>query len=147
MPRPTIDEELATEIRRIHRETHKGESAGSLQEALDTVVQLALNSASSQPEQPEESNGWYPGKYAGMIVNRVAGDASTTTTQDRTPASLSESSRSPPHGVTPSPDQTAIFKTRLNNDQTITIPETEINALSIETNDILQIYAYPINDI
>ena len=133
MPRPSIDESLAEEIRRIHRET-QGETAGSFQEALDTVVQLALQQTGMEERVRNDSQGWYPGKYAGMVLNRVLEGANA----DR--------ERKPQQGrggnFNPSPDATAIFKARLEEDRTVTIPDAETTALGFNSGDILQIYAY-----
>jgi hypothetical protein len=140
MPRPSIDESLAEEIRRIHRETHE-EAAGSFQEALDTVVQLALRQTDLEERTSEDSTGWYPGKYAGKVVGKLVGTAG----DDQSPSSISSPSgeRADPRlHPTRSPEEMAIFKTRLANGHTVTFPEAEAVALGIEEGDILQVYAY-----
>jgi len=76
MPRPTIKEDLAVEVRRIHTQTH-GEEAGSFQEALDTVVQLAQENRPQSQQQTEQREGWYPGKYASRAIKTVVSDVKT----------------------------------------------------------------------
>jgi hypothetical protein len=142
MPRPSIDESLAAEIRRIHRETQRN-SAGSFQEALDTVVQLALTQAGLERQTYDESTGWYPGKYAGKVYDRLVGESSST---QRSETSSSGSKSLSTGGLIPnrSPDDTAVFKARLGADRTITFPEPETAALSLDTDDIIQLYAYQV---
>jgi len=140
MPRPSIDESLAEEIRRIHRETHQ-ESAGSFQEALDTVVQLALQQTELEERTSEDSTGWYPGKYAGKVVSKLvdgAGDEQSTSPTASTSGGKPDSSWLPAR----SPEEMAIFKTRLREGHTVRFPEAEAVALGIEEGDILQLYAY-----
>jgi hypothetical protein len=134
MPRPSIDESLAEEIRRIHRET-QGEAASSLQEALDTVVQLALQQTGMEERSTKDSRGWYPGKYAGKVINRVI----ESTGRDKPAEPVRQDSGD---GFNPSPDSTAVFKARLEDGREITVPEAEAAALGFEKGDILQIYAY-----
>ena len=134
MPRPSIDESLAEEIRRIHRET-QGDAASSFQEALDTVVQLALQQTGMEERTGNDSRGWYPGKYAGKVINRVMESTSRTKSTDPVRQTAGET-------FTPSPDSTAVFKARLGDDREITVPEAEAAALGFEEGNILQIYAY-----
>jgi hypothetical protein len=134
MPRPSIDESLAEEIRRIHRET-QGETAGSFQEALDTVVQLALQQAGMEERTKNDSQGWYPGKYAGKVINRVIESANA----QRSPRVASQESA---NAFNASPDATAVFKARLGEDRTVEVPEAEVAALGFDQGDILQFYAY-----
>ncbi|AXG08472.1 hypothetical protein [Haloplanus rubicundus] len=140
MPRPSIDESLAEEIRRIHRETQQ-EAAGSFQEALDTVVQLALQQTELEERTSEDSTGWYPGKYAGRVVSKLvdgAGDDQSTSSVSGASGGEADPSLLP----TRSPEEMAIFKTRLEDGHTVTFPEAEAVALGIEEGDILQVYAY-----
>jgi hypothetical protein len=139
MPRPSIDESLAAEIRRIHRETHN-ESAGSLQEALDTVVQLALQQSGIEQRVTSDSSGWFPGKYAGKVFDRIVSDSGTNSSDK-----FSSSQTGGPNTnflADRSPEDTAIFKTQLGGDRTITLPKAEAKALGLDAEDILQIYAY-----
>jgi len=137
MPRPSIDESLVAEIRRIHRET-QGESAGSFQEALDTVVQLALEQTGMDNRASEDSQGWYPGKYAEKVVDRLVGrsgssrNAAPSSTDGRTGSFLPDRS----------PENTIVFKSYLGEERTLTVPEAEANALGLDDDDLLQIYAY-----
>jgi hypothetical protein len=140
MPRPSIDESLAEEIRRIHRETQQ-EAAGSFQEALDTVVQLALRQTELEERTSEDSQGWYPGKYAGKVMGKIVEATGPDQSASTTSGSLENNTEQSLLSGR-SPEDTAIFKTRLDDDRTITFPEAEAAALGIEANDILQIYAY-----
>jgi len=128
MSRPQISSDLMQVVQEIHQE-QTGSSAGSFEEALETVVQLASQQASDE--------GWYPGKFAGMALDRVLGDdQATPVTQRRPPRS------SPPHSVI-DPDQQAVFKQTLDEDYTVTLPEAERAAFGLSSGEILQVIAYP----
>ncbi|AXG08424.1 hypothetical protein [Haloplanus rubicundus] len=144
MPRPSIDESLAEEIRRIHRETQE-ESAGSFQEALDTVVQLALKQAKLEGRPTKDSQGWYPGKYAGKVVGKLVDAAGAE--QSSSGMSIG-SGHDADSSILPSrsPEDTAIFKARLEEERMIAFPEAEAAVLGLEKGDILQIYAYGIDN-
>jgi hypothetical protein len=150
MPRPAIEEDLATEVRRIHSQTHN-EEASSFQEALGTVVQLAREHQSQNPQQMEQREGWYPGKYASKaiktVVNDIKTDASANpkgSTEDR-PEGSHQPALSPSHLPYDPAARMAIFKTRLGDDRSITVPEPEADALEIDAGDLLQVVAYPWN--
>jgi hypothetical protein len=149
MPRPTINEDLAVEVRRIHTQTH-GEEAGSFQEALDTVVQLAQEDRPQTQQQTEQREGWYPGKYASKAIKTVVDDIKTDVhgTSQNTPEEQMRGSQSaqgqPPIGYDPTAGM-AMFKVRLDDDQSITVPQPEVDALEMEAGDLLQVVAYPWN--
>lgn len=141
MPRPQIDESLANEIKRLHRET-QGESAGSIQEALDTVVQLAGDRIDEQPEST--STGWYPGKYAEKVVDQVIGSSKTEsqqTSQQPTTDTIQEFGFE-----NRSLRDTLIFKSRVSEDRTITLPKPEVDAVGVQTDDLLQVVIYPLGE-
>jgi len=150
MPRPAINEDLAVEVRRIHTQTH-GKEAGSFQEALDTVVQLAKENQPQSHHQTEQGDGWYPGKYASKAIKTVVDDIKTDvggSPQRTTEEPLKERHQSsvghPQIGYDPTTGM-AIFKVRLGDDRSITVPEPEVDALKIEDGDLLQVVAYPWN--
>lgn len=150
MPRPTINEDLAVEVKRIHTQTH-GEEAGSFQEALDTVVQLAQQDRPQSQQQTAQPEGWYPGKYASKAIKTVvseiqtdARETSQSISKDETERSSQRASGQPPVPYDPAVGM-AMFKTRLADDRSITIPQPEVDALEIETDDLLQVVAYPWN--
>lgn len=147
MPRPAIKEDLATEVRRIHSIAHN-EEASNFQEALGTVVQLAKQQQSESPQQQQQDKGWYPGKYAGKVIETVVNDvkADAQRTSQNSPNARATGSHQPvptpshlPHDPT---TDMAIFKTRLGDDRTITVPQPEVDALNIEADDLLQVMAY-----
>lgn len=150
MPRPTIEEDLAVEVRRIHTQTH-GEEAGSFQEALDTVVQLAQENRSQSQQQTGQHEGWYPGKYASKAIKTVVSDIKTDARGDAQTPPDKQATRSHqpaldqpqlPYGPT---DGMAMFKVRLGDNRSITVPQPEVDALEIEAGDLLQVVAYPWN--
>jgi hypothetical protein len=148
MPRPTINEDLAVEVRRIHTQTH-GEEAGSFQEALDTVVQLAQQDRSQSQQQTGPSEGWYPGKYASKAIKTVvsgiqtdARETSQSVSKDERERSSQRASGQPLVPYDPTVGM-AMFKTRLDDDRLITVPQPEVDALEIEAGDLLQVVAYP----
>ena len=149
MPRPTINEDLAVEVRRIHTQTH-GKEAGSFQEALDTVVQLAQENQPQGHHQTGQGDGWYPGKYASKALKTVVDDIKTDVhgTSQNTPEDQTRGSQSaqgqPPIGYDPTAGM-AMFKVRLKDDRSITMPQPEVDALEIEDGDLLQVVAYPWN--
>jgi len=149
MPRPTINEDLAVEVRRIHTQTH-GEEAGSFQEALDTVVQLAQEDRPQTQQQTEQREGWYPGKYASKALKTVVDDIKTDVhgTSQNTPEEQMRGSQSaqgqPPTGYDPTAGM-AMFKVRLDDHRSITVPQPEVDALEMEAGDLLQVVAYPWN--
>jgi hypothetical protein len=150
MPRPTINEDLAVEVRRIHTQTH-GKEAGSFQEALDTVVQLAQENQPQGQQQTEQHQGWYPGKYASNAIKTVVNDIKTdarrtsqSTSEDQIKESHQSVLREPKFAYDPAAGM-AIFKVRLGDDRSITVPEPEVDALEIEAGDLLQMVAYPWN--
>jgi len=147
MPRPTIKEDLAVEVRRIHTQTH-GEEAGSFQEALDTVVQLAQENRPQSQQQTEQREGWYPGKYASRAIKTVVSDIKTDArgTPQSPEEQMDESHQPAPEYPQLPYDPTtgmAMFKMRLGDDRSITVPQPEVDALEIEAGDLLQVVAYP----
>lgn len=147
MPRPTINEDIVSEIRLIHRRT-QGQSAGSFQEALDTVLQLAWKELDEDREVDKRTEGWYPGKYAGIVIDNVLDDLSRK--QDSPPTQPTEKPTSSPdttrHTTHHSPENSAMFKTHFNENREITIPAAEADALGFEPGDILQIIAYSVEN-
>lgn len=147
MPRPTINEDLAVEVRRIHTQTH-GKEAGSFQEALDTVVQLAKENQPQGHHQTGQGDRWYPGKYASKAIKTVVDDIRTDVhgSPQRATKEMKESHQPavghPQIGYDPTTGM-SIFKARLGDDRSITVPEPEIDALEIEDGDLLQVVAYP----
>lgn len=138
MPRPNIDEELATQIKQIHRET-QAESAGSLQEALDTVVQLALQNPQVDSSANQGSSGWYPGKYAGKILDSVVEgrrESGPSGTRSQTVGQRGSSARKTSH---PDPHTHAVFKTYLDEDMKIAVPAAEVDAFGYDSGELLQV--------
>jgi hypothetical protein len=148
MPRPAIKDDLATEVRRIHSQTHN-EEANSFQEALDTVVQLARENQSQNHKQTGEREGWYPGKYASKAIKTVVNDIKTDARGNpkSPPDNQSEESHQPVPDMANLPYDPAagmaVFKTRLGDDRSITVPQPEVDALEIGGGDLLQVVAYP----
>ena len=137
--RPQISDELHKFVHQIHEE-YTGSSAGSFEQALNTVTQLAeseiLDREGTEP-------GWYPGKYASEIVNRLSNMGSSPQKE--------RSGSAPRIGITESefrvnPDQQAVYKTVLGKDGEISIPEAERSALNLEQGQLMQIIAYSIED-
>ncbi len=123
MSRPQISNDLMQVVQEIHRE-QTGSNAGSFEEALKTVVQLA--------SQQVGDEGWYPSKYAGMALDRVLGDDQPSPVAQQRPD---------PRSVI-DPDQQAVFKHTLDEDYTVTLPKAERTALNLSPGEILQVIAY-----
>ncbi|WP_154020818.1 MULTISPECIES: hypothetical protein [unclassified Haloarcula] len=137
--RPQISDELHEFVHQIHEE-YTGSSAGSFEQALNTVTQLAeseiLDREGTEP-------GWYPGKYASEIVNRLSNMGSNP--------EKGSSGSAPQIGITGSefqvnPDQQAVYKAVLGNDGEISIPEAERSALNLEQGQLMQVIAYSIEE-
>jgi len=133
--RPQISDEIHEFVHQIHEE-YTGSSAGSFEQALNTVTQLAeseiLDREGTEP-------GWYPGKYASEIVNRLSNMGGSTQKEGY--------GSSPREKITESefqvnPDQQAVYKTVLGEDGKITIPEAERSALNLEQGELMQVIAY-----
>lgn len=141
MPRPQVSEDLASQIRQLHRET-QGEEASSLQEALDTVVQLATREARSS-QTSSDPDGWYPGKYAGKIISSLE-EASSNVDPSRDSSGQGRRDRRG-LAIDQSPEDAAVFKTRLDQNGTVTVPEVEQQALNLNSDMLVQVIIYQIN--
>lgn len=146
VPRPSINEDIIETIREIHR-TKQGEAAGNFQEALDTVVQLAIEGDEELEHLRDRSQGWEPGKYAGMIISEAARDlglrGSGTSTRSRRSMRTTQTGSG---SLDLMPDESAIFKARLDDEHGVTIPSAEADALGFGSGDILQVIAYKMED-
>ena len=138
MPRPNIDEELATQIKQIHRET-QADSAGSLQEALDTVVQLALQSPQVDSNANQGSSGWYPGKYAGKILDSVVEGGQESDPSGTRSQIVGQGRSSSRRTSNPDPHTQAVFKTYLDEDMKISVPAAEVDAFGYDSGELLQV--------
>jgi hypothetical protein len=139
--RPQISDDLHDYVQRLHRE-YTGTSPGSFEEALQTVTQLAEAGIEAGDGLEDE---WYPGKYIGMIVENVFDDSRTgRPNTGRATRSRGEAGRS----VLPEvdlPEQTAVFKSYLHEEHTLTMPDAEAAALNASEEDLLQVIAYQID--
>jgi hypothetical protein len=154
MARPKLDDELADAIRELHQEV-TGEKARSLEEALQTVVAIAAQSDGDNNRNPRLLENWYVGKNAEAVYDRikrhVSDDAGGSTEQ-----------RSVPSAPTPAQDQDTpsqpassdlarevsemlVFKGKVSSNQTVEIPEAELEAFGVEKGAYLQFYAKPIS--
>jgi hypothetical protein len=137
--RPQISDELHEFVHRIHEE-YTGSSAGSFEQALNTVTQLAeseiLDREGTEP-------GWYPGKYASEIVSRLS-NMGRETQKGNSGISSREGGRELEFQV--NPDQQAVYKAVIGEDGGISIPEAERSALNLEQGQLMQVIAYPIKD-
>lgn len=117
VPRPQVDHELAERARELHIETH-GHEPGSLQEAFATAVQQATT----------QSESWYPGKFIreglGMVTDQYNQEGSEIPAQQ---------------------ESAAVFKSRLDKNGQLTVPEGERDILGVTPGTAFQVVAYPIN--
>lgn len=148
MPRPQIDEELHAKVRQIHTQI-EGDSPESFQEALETVVSLALGQAEKEGKPLED---WYLGKNverAYKTFRSTMGEVSQDTHVDRdetnrSNGNSSQSSQSFGGSTSMNFDQlesTAVFKTELGKDGETKIPAAERRAAQLSEGDLIQVIA------
>lgn len=153
MPRPQIDEELHAKVRQIHTQI-EGDSPESFQEALETVVSLALGQAEKEGKPLED---WYLGKNverAYKTFRSTIGEDSHESAANGDEKEKSHQKSSQPNylpGGTTSIDldqleSTAVFKTELNKDGSALIPPAERRAAQLSEGDLLQVIAKRIEE-
>jgi hypothetical protein len=137
--RPQVSDEVHDEVLKIHEE-YTGEQANGFEPALRTITQLAeaqiLNRDGIDPN-------WYPGKYLSQVVDHILKDKNEEIGSKRGSGSTAPDQQIP---RSIDPDTQAVFKTVLNEDGSITIPEAEIAALDFEEGELLQVIAYSLAD-
>lgn len=133
--RPQISEELHEHVEAIHREC-TGSAAGSFEEALETVTQLAENELTGKEGVELD---WYPGKYVGKAAERLSSGQNTA--RGEGDDTLGDVMTGAP--TRRGPEDAVVFKTRLGADRQITVPAVETEALRVD-DEILQVVAYPV---
>ena len=112
--RPQVSEELVEFVQEMHEDV-TGSRASSFQQALQTFHSLHHAAAHMETEEA------------------VAGSLG--------PAAGPPAPRARPHV---DPDEQAVFKTHLDDDGRLAVPEGELSAFGFETGDLLQVIAYPV---
>ena len=146
--RPKISDDLHENVHEIHRLKEKS-SAGSFEEALKTVVQLAEMQV-TQRNEPDP--GWYPGKYISEVAGALSeigkqetpDQVSTRADQHATSSRTGSTHQSSPHRLEIDLDSQVVCKATLDENGRITLPEPERQALGLTSGQILQLIAYPI---
>lgn len=146
--RPKVTEDIDEHVRRIHKEYTDGK-AGSFQEALETVTQLAEEEIAQLAERGKKSNeipddSWYPGKYAGMVVDSILNDESSTADATSTVTSQGSPRATVPIPQKSPPERTAVFKSYLQEGTTLSVPGPEADSIGASEDDLLQVIAFQI---
>lgn len=146
--RPQISDELHNHVHDIHNQ-YQNSSAGSFEEALKTVVQLAEMQV-TQRNEPDP--GWYPGKYISEVASALSDigkqetpdQRSTRADQHAISSRTGATHQSTPHKLDIELDSQVVCKATLDENGRITLPEPERQALGLTPGQILQLIAYPI---
>lgn len=139
--RPKISDELHAFVHRIHEE-YTGSSAGSFEQALETVVHLVETRVAGDEES---GDGWLSGTDTGELPGGfpdagVGRDPAGGTEQSTPEESYGASN------IEVSPDIHAVFKTVLEEGRRIDVPDPEARALGLRSGMLLQVIAYPLDE-
>jgi len=155
MPRPQIDEDLHAQVRQIHTQI-EGDSPESFQEALKTVISLAL----VQIEQDGKPlNDWYLGKNIERTYSTIRSafnEDSSAAEDSNNEAQFSEHQEAQDIKTQKSREKNsldnasisldqlksmAVFKTEISENGDIRIPAAERRALQLSEGELLQVIA------
>lgn len=138
--RPKISDDLDEYVRRLHEE-YTGDSAGNFEEALETVTQLAEEGIKKDGNIADD---WYPGKYAGMVVDSIINDGTSAGKPSRTEATQASPTAAFPTLDNSQSEQKAVFKSYLQDGETLSVPRPEVDSIGASEDDLLQVIAYRI---
>jgi hypothetical protein len=132
MTRPQIDDDLHAEVVGIY-ESIKGREPERFEDALRLLLELADVELSEASEEPQ---GWYPGKYAGEVLDKLAERRLARGAGGKRFGRRTEEK----------PTGEMTFKMILDEPDRIDIPAAEVRANGLEEGMLLEVSASRLPD-